>query len=398
MLTSFTAAANAVVRVQEPSVQILKSSYEFPPLGGGGAKVVMGIARRLAARGHRVDVVTMAYRGLSARDVVAGVNVSRIPGMRLRLSTCSFIEMIPYVLIAPWRIIRMARGGKYRFSHVHFIYPDGVVAWLTKRFTGLPYIITAHGSDVPGYNPNRFRLLHVLLKPIWRRITTDADLIICPSAAIQTLIKASNPRARTEIIPNGIDLEKFHPQPKVPKRLLVVTRMFERKGVQFVLQALEGLKDEFDVHIVGDGPYLETLKSLAASLGVRAKFHGYMDNDSAELRNLYETASLFVFTSESENFPIVLLEAMAAGAAIVTTSGTGCAEVVGDAALLVPPRDAAALRTALVKLSRDPALVERLGHAGRERVVKSFGWERVIELHLEVYARFAVATAAKSPP
>jgi len=379
-------------------VQILKSSYEFPPLGGGGAKVVMGIARRLAARGHRVDVVTMAYRGLSARDVVAGVNVSRVPGMRLRLSTCSFVEMIPYVMIAPWRIIRMARRGGYRFSHVHFIYPDGVVAWLTKRFTGLPYIITAHGSDVPGYNPNRFRLLHVLLKPIWRRITTDADLIICPSAAIEALIKTSNPRARTEIIPNGIDLEKFHPQPKVPKRLLVVTRMFERKGVQFVLKALEGLRDEFDVHVVGDGPYLDTLKSLATELGVRAKFYGYMDNDSAELRNLYETASLFVFTSESENFPIVLLEAMAAGAAIVTTSDTGCAEVVGDAALLVPSRDADALRVALEKLSGDPELVGQLGRAARERVVKRFGWERVIELHLEVYARFAVATAAKSPP
>jgi len=281
---------------------------------------------------------------------------------------------------------------------VHFIYPDGVVAWLTKRFTGLPYLITAHGSDVPGYNPNRFRLLHVLLKPVWRRITTDADLIICPSAAIQSLIKASNPRARTEIIPNCIDLEKFHPQPKVPKRLLVVTRMFERKGVQFILKALEGLRDEYDVHVVGDGPYLETLKSLATTLGVRAKFYGYMDNDSAELRNLYETASVFVFTSESENFPIVLLEAMAAGAAIVTTSGTGCAEVVGDAALLVPPRDSAALRAALEKLSGDPDLIKRLGSAARERVVKSFGWERVIELHLEVYARFAVATAAKSPP
>src|SRR5262245_19877667 len=316
----------------------------------------MGIARRLADKGHRVDVVTMAYRGLSAHDLVGGVHVSRIPGMRLRLSSCSFLAMIPYVLLAPWRIIRMARSGNYRFSHVHFIYPDGVVAWLTKRFTGLPYIITAHGSDVPGYNPNRFRLLHVLLKPVWRRITTDADLIICPSAAIESLIKASNPHARTEIIPNGIDLEKFHPQPKVPKRLLVVTRMFERKGVQFLLKALEGLPGEFDVHVVGDGPYLDTLQSLAAELGVRAKFYGYMDNDSADLRNLYETASIFAFTSESENFPIVLLEAMAAGAAIVTTSGTGCAEVVGDTALLVPPRDAEALRAALEKLSRDPDL------------------------------------------
>src|SRR3569833_1443246 len=349
--------------------------------------VVTGSARRLPARGHRVDVVTMRYRGLSSRDVVAGGNVSRIPGMRVRLSTCSFVEMIPFVLLAPWRIIRLARGGNYRFSHVHFIYPDGVVAWLTKRFTGLPYIITAHGSDVPGYNPNRFRLLHVLLKPIWRRITKEADLIICPSVAIESLIKTSNPNARTEIIPNGIDLEKFHPQPKVPKRLLVVTRMFERKGVQFLLEALKGLRggEELDVHIVGDGPYLDTLKAQAANLGVRAKIYGHVDNDSAELRNLYETASLFVFTSESENFPNEQHEAMASGAASITTSGTGCAEVVGDAAVLVPPRDAEALRASLEKLNADPELGKRLSSAARERVVKSFGWERVIELHLEVY-------------
>ncbi len=89
---------------------------------------------------------------------------------------------------------------------------------------------------------------------------------------------------------------------------------------------------------------------MAKQLNVPAKFYGYVDNNSPELRELYETASIFVFTSESENFPIVLLEAMAAGAAIITTSGTGCAEVVGDAAILVPPRDPEAIRAALEQL------------------------------------------------
>ncbi|HEV7714113.1 MAG TPA: glycosyltransferase family 4 protein [Steroidobacteraceae bacterium] len=379
-------------------MQILKSSYEFPPLGGGGAKVVMGIARRLAARGHRVDVVTMAYRGLAAHDVVEGINVSRVPGVRMRLTTCSFIEMVPYVLFAPWRIIRLARSGKYSFSHVHFIYPDGMVAWLVKRFTGLPYIITAHGSDVPGYNPNRFRFLHVLLKPVWRVVTNDASLIICPSSSIETLIKASNPKARTEVIPNGIELDRFQQQPKERKRVLAVTRMFERKGVQFLIEALQGMSEDLDVHIVGDGPYLAHVQDLAKQLNVHAKFWGYLDNDSAELRNLYETASIFVFTSEAENFPIVLLEAMASRAAIITTSGTGCAEVVGDAALLVPSRDAEAIRSALKRLAADPELVVKLGEAARARVVAQFGWDRVIEDYLKVYARFASATAANNPP
>ena len=358
----------------------------------------MGVARRLAARGHRVDVVTMAFRGLAPHDVVAGVHVCRIPGIRLRLSTCSFVEMIPYVLLAPWRIMRLARSGHYRFSHVHFIYPDGVVAWFTRRLIGLPYIITAHGSDVPGYNPHRFRVLHRLLKPVWRRVTNDASLIICPSTSIEQLIKASNPHARTEVIPNGIELDKFTPRPKNPRRVLSVTRMFERKGVQHLVRALADLPGQFDVHVVGDGPYLDTVKQQATEQKVQATFYGYVDNDSAQLRDLYETASIFVFTSEAENFPIVLLEAMAAGAAIITTAGTGCAEVVGDAAILVPPRDPEAIRAALERLGRDPELVARLGRAARERVVARFGWERVIESHLEVYARLEAATAAKSPP
>ncbi len=155
------------------------------------------------------------------------------------------------------------------------------------------------------------------------------------------------------------------------------------------------------MHIVGDGPYLETLKSQAAAArGASPGSTATWTTNSADLRDLYETASIFVFTSESENFPIVLLEAMTAGAAIITTSGTGCAEVVGDTALLVPP--ARCRRAALPrceKLSRNPVAGARSSAPpARERVVKRFGWERVIELHLEVYARFAVATAAKSPP
>ena len=113
-----------------------------------------------------------------------------------------------------------------------------------------------------------------------------------------------------------------------------------------------------------------------------------MDNDSQELRDLYETAPLFVFTSEAEKFPIVLLEAMIAGAAIITTSGTGCAEVVGDAALLVPPKDPNAIRAALDKLIADPDLVARLGVAARERVIARFGRDGGIDQHLEAYRQY----------
>jgi glycosyltransferase involved in cell wall biosynthesis len=369
-------------------LQILKTSYEYPPLGGGGAKVVYGIATRLAARGHNVDLVTMGFRGLPATQNVDGVNVQRISKTRLRISTCSFFEMIPYVLLAPFHLIKKSRAKRYVVNHTHFIFPGGIISYVLKRFTGLHYVITAHGSDVPNYNPNRFRILHRMLRPLWRKIVADADLILCPSKSIEDLIRVAAPRARTHIIPNGIDIDKFKPREKNPRSLLVVTRMFERKGVQYTLRALAQMRGQFDVNIVGDGPYLATLKNLAKELGVDARFWGHIDNNSQELKDLYETAAIFVFTSEAENFPIVLLEAMIAGAAVITSSGTGCAEVAGDAGLLVPVRDPQAIRQALMQLVQNPQLAQKLGFVARERVIARFSWDGVIDQHLEVYGRF----------
>lgn len=374
----------------ETDPQILSTSYEFPPLGGGGAKVADGIARRVVARGYDVDFVTMGFRGLKRDERVNGVRVHRMAGIRMRVGSCSFVEMIPYVMFAPIRIARQCREKHYVVNHAHFIFPDGLVAFVVKLTIGLPYIITAHGSDVPNYNPDRFKLLHRLLLPVWRQITNHASLILCPSATIEELIKAKNPNARTSVIPNGIATDKFPPGPKNPRRLLVVTRFFERKGVQFVIRALSELSGRFDVDIVGNGPYLDTVKRLAAELQVEAKFWGHLDNDSAQLRSLYQSAAVFAFTSEAENFPIVLLEAMTAGAAIITTSGTGCQEVVGDAALLVPPRNAQAITEALRRLSDSPQLVEQLGAAARARAIGRFGWDGIIDKHLGIYQKFGL--------
>ena len=108
--------------------------------------------------------------------------------------------------------------------------------------------------------------------------------------------------------------------------------MLERKGVQYLIEALAGIEAPFTLHVVGEGPFLRQLRELAVARGVEVVFHGAMANDGPELRELYETSAIFALASTAENFPMVLLEAMAAGAAIVTTAGTGCAEVVGDCA------------------------------------------------------------------
>jgi len=362
--------------------------YEFPPLGGGGARVVEGLSRELVRQGHEVDVVTMGWPGLPQREEVHGAQVYRVPCMRRATHVCTGPEASTYVWAALPVALGLARQRRYDLNHTHFIFPDGVIAWMLQRRIGLPYVITAHGSDVPGYNPHRLRWAHRVLAPAWRAVVRNAAHVICPSQTIRSLVLRQQAGSQLSVIPNGIDPDRFQPSTD-GTRILAVSKMFERKGIQYLIRALEGLPLEHEVQIVGDGPYLPTLQALAGHTGVPIRFWKWLDNGSAEFRELYEQSGIFVMPSESENFPIVLLEAMAAGLAIITTQGTGCAEVVGEAALLVPPKDVAALRAALCRLLCEPALRAVLGAAARRRLVEYFGWPVVAGEYVALYQRHA---------
>lgn len=362
-------------------------SHELPPLGGGGGKVAYELAAVLSKLGYDLDVVTMRFTGLPAYERVNGINVYRISCLRRRKANCSTLEMLSFVIMALPKVLHLHRKHKYQLNHTHFIFPSGMLSYLVSWVTRLPYLITAHGSDVAGYNPHQFKFQHRWLAPLWCLIVRRATGIICPSKRLEALVQAQTAKASTEVIPNGLH---FNPMPDLEskeKNILLVSRMLERKGFQYFLKAAAGLDYDFQIHIVGDGPYLKELKTLARDLGVEVTFWGWLDNDSAQLKHLYETSSIFVLPSESENFPIVLLEAMSMGLAIITTTGIGCDEVVGEAALLVEPKNPAAIRRALVLLIENPALRREQALAGRLRLEKLFNWDVVTRQHENLYSQ-----------
>jgi glycosyltransferase involved in cell wall biosynthesis len=367
-------------------VRILTLNYEFPPIGGGGSPVSYELGRELVAQGHEVDVVTMGFNGLPAREVVDGINVYRVPCLRKRREVCKTHEMASFVLAALPLVARLAASRDYDVNHTHFIVPTGLLARLLRTWNGLPFVVTVHGSDVPGYNPDRFGLQHRLLEPMWKWILRGADHVISPSQFLRKLVDQRPHGRPLSIIPNGFRYERFRPDRPKERRILLVSRMLPRKGVQHLLAALPGLDLRgFEVDIVGDGPYLPTLRQMAAELGLPVRFWGWLDNGSDELKELYERSSIFAFTSEAENFPTVLLEAMAAGQAVVTCDGTGCPEVVGDDALLVPPRRPDRLGEALSRLIQDGELRAQLGRRARARVEQEFGWQGITRRHVALY-------------
>jgi glycosyltransferase involved in cell wall biosynthesis len=389
-------------------MRILTLSHQFPPIGGSGSWLTsflwqhcngadtskfMGsyeLCKELVAQGHEVDVVTMAFEGLPYCELVDGIRVFRVPCLRRGDGFYKTHELGSFVLAALPKVARLAASRRYDVNHTHFIVPTGLLARLLRAWNGLPFVVTVHGSDVPGYNPHRFGLQHRVLGPLWQWILNGADQVISPSQYLRDLVQRRAPGHPVSIIPNGFRYERFRADRAKERRVLLVSRMLPREGVQYLLAALSQVDLRgFAVDIVGDGPCLATLRQMAEELRLPVRFWGWLDNRSSELRTLYERAAILACTSEAENFPTVLLEAMAAGQAIVTSNGSGCPEIVGDTALLVPPRRPDRLAEALSRLVQDDLLRAGLGERARGRVEQEFAWPNIARRHVELYRELA---------
>jgi len=356
-------------------------NYEYPPIGGGGSAACQGLSEALVKRGNEIDVVTSGMKGLPSYDERGGVHIHRVNCIRRHRHFVTTPELVTQILPSYRKALALLEGGGHAVNHTHFIIPTGLSSYLLWRKTRIPYVLTLHGSDVPGYNPDRFRLEHALLKPVWTAIIRHAARLVSPSEFLKDLVQRRID-VPVEVVPHGISLPEPPDRPK-QNRIIVVTRMFERKGIQFFLQALNGLDTDWEICIAGDGPYLPTLRELAKSIDKEVNFLGFLQGE--ELAGLYHSAKIFVFPSIQENFPIVLLEAMNAGCAVITSNAPGCAEVVRDAALKVPPGDVEALNKALRELIGDGEEIERLGRCARERV-QELSWERVAGTYEQIFA------------
>lgn len=198
------------------------------------------------------------------------------------------------------------------------------------------------------------------------------------------------------IIPNGIDFEQFNrPAPPIAElrdgrlNVLFLGRLEKRKGLSDLLRAWGTVREavpEARLIVVGAG---RGLKHYQKFMGGRDSadivFTGFVSNE--DRIRYYQSADLFCAPSTGqESFGIVLLEAMAAGRAIVATDIPGYREIISDGnqALLVPPKNAERLAEALVRALRDPDLRARLGDHG-QRTARDYTWRRVAAQVLDYY-------------
>jgi glycosyltransferase involved in cell wall biosynthesis len=210
------------------------------------------------------------------------------------------------------------------------------------------------------------------------------------------------PESRMKVIYNGIDSDLFSPSGDVPRLdnmiLMVMSRDTAVKGLRFLLEALAELRKKWDLKLVvvgttlGDG----VTEKLMDKLGVTDAVTFRNQIETSELIKLYRSATLVAVPSTYEGFGIPAAEAMACGAPLVSTTAGALPEVVGDAGILIPPADSAALTAAIAGLMDDPARRAEYSVLGRKRIVEKFNWSNAARLTAEVYSQAIEATGAKT--
>jgi len=375
-------------------VRILLLNYEFPPLGGGAGRATYHLGQGLVERGHEVHVVTSKWRDHKPWRI-EGVTIDAVETTRKGIHDCGLKGAAQYVLRARNLLRRIIREKSFDVSHSFFSLPTGPLSLWLKSKIGLPYIVSLRGSDVPGYDPYAEQVTHKLLLPLTRRIWRQAHRTVPNSHGLRELAQRTLPDCEMDVIYNGIDASLFRPlvpyedRPAPPLRILCVSRLLERKGIQVLLEALSRIvTHDVTLTIVGEGNYEQRLRQRAKELGLDASvtFAGYVPNE--KMPQVYSEAHIFALPTEAESFAMVFPEAMACGLPIISSTAGAVPEIVreGQDGLLVPAGDVDAFEGALRRLIEDEPLRTKMAHNARQRAETCFTWDAVVNGYEQLYS------------
>ena len=378
----------------KPFLRVLMINYEFPPIGGGTGIACSQVLSELAGRPDIiVDLVTSGLATQSSVSSLAdNIEIHQLPVIKQDLQHWRGGELFAWTRRAMSYAARLCRQRRYDLCHCWGGWPSGLVGYRLRR--RMPYIVGLRGSDVPGYNERLRWLDPLLLQHVARRVWSQAARVVAVSRNLRDLALQTQPRAVIDVIPNGVDVRRFTPADhEHVKRLLFVGRLIERKGVHFLLEAFRGVRAAIpyaELTIVGDGPERARLEAMAGELALSGvAFRGHLAGD--DLPAAYRESAILVLPANAEAMPNVVLEAMAAGLAIVTTP-TGGSEVLRGNGVVVPHADPVALRDALVAYLTDPGLVEEHGRISR-RLAEGLSWGAVTRCCLAIYREVVTAQA-----
>jgi glycosyltransferase involved in cell wall biosynthesis len=349
-------------------MKILHVTDCYLPRLGGIETQVHALARQQRAAGQAIEVLTATPRARhdpTTREVIDGVPLIR--------ATADLPFELPVHPRAGREVARVLDGGGYDVVHAHMgvVSPFVFGALPVVLARGLPLVITVH--SLWGYAAPAFRLLQGVTG--WSR--WPAVLSAVSDVAAQPLRRIAGPGVTVDVLPNGIDAERWRvdPLPRDPDdvHLAAVMRLAPRKRPMPLLRILRAVREQVPervrlrVDVAGAGPQQAAMERFLRRHGMAGWVHLRGRLTADDLRELYRRADVFVAPARLESFGIAALEARTAGLPVVAMARAGIREFVRppDEGLLAGSDGE--LVAALARLALDPGL--RAGIAAHNRAV-----------------------------
>ena len=293
------------------------------------------------------------------------LELPRSPG-----TACRILKRLPQAA----ELIRETAASDSRLIHAHFAGITADLAAIAARSLGLPWTCSVHAHDVFTCPPGL----------LYRRLRSAARIAACSQMAADAVTAAGIPQANVAVIRHGLPLDEYPFGPVRPEaHILFAGRLEPKKGVDTLLRACEQLLNRgvrFTCVIAGTGACLDDLKRLSGKLGLvqTVAFVGWQSQE--ETRSRLAEAAVLALPSrrlrdgDRDGIPNILVEALALGTPVITTTASAAHEVLADTVngLLVPPEDPEKLADALAAVLSAKELRVRLAAAGRRTAEEHF--------------------------
>lgn len=383
-------------------MKILMVSWEYPPVVIGGlGRHVHHLSTALAAAGHDVVVLSRRPSGTdpsshpSSDEVAEGVRVIAAAHDPHEFTFGS--DMMAWTLAMGHSMIRAGLSLDFTPDVVHA--HDWLVAHpaiALAQFYDVPMVSTIHATEAGRHSGWVAGALSRQVHAVESWLVRESDsLITCSVSMADEITELFGPGlAEITVIRNGIDAARWpfaaRPPRTGPAELLYLGRLEYEKGVHDVIAALPRIRRTHPgttLTIAGDGTQQDWLVDQARKHKVlkATRFVGHLDH--AELLAVLHRADAAVLPSHYEPFGLAALEAAAAGTPLVTSNigGLGEAVIDGQTGVSCPPRDVAALASAVRSVLDDPDAAQRRARAARERLTSDFDWHTVAAETAQVY-------------
>jgi N-acetyl-alpha-D-glucosaminyl L-malate synthase BshA len=374
----------------------------YPTVGGSGY-LATRLGQELARRGHVIHFITYQRPFSLMWEQTTGVYVDLVDSIDYPLFKATGP---PYTMALTSKIIKVATDSKLDLLHAHYAIPHAMAAYMAREISGIPYVLTLHGSDVHtlGQDP--------AYRPVVKHTIERADAV---TAVSEFLKKKAHEELGIEreiqVIPNFIDTSTFRhlngvrlfvesgcvglrkadeavelqPEEKI---LLHASNFREVKRVVDLVEIMRIVADHFPkarLIIAGDGPSRIEVERKIEALDLCNNVH--LLGVKSNMQEIMCSADLFLLNSTLEGMPLVLLEAMSCSLPVVTTPAGGIPELVrpGKDGVVTKGFGQEEYAQAIIEMLENDEKRKNLGKAGRKRVEESFSAKQIVKMYEKVF-------------